>query len=195
MQRRFDDSDVAIGSGQGKITASLDGWSRQHNIRSRERFGKTNFQTAVAARGAQVHGLVCADHYSGGGGAVDAGRDSERTGRAGSDGRQCFQPAARTVPGGGMAGQARVDTAAAIAVAGGSAVGTGMSCPLRFEPPSQKTDPVLREPWPGGFIDTCDNSRFDLAGRVFQRQYASRNLVVPAWRLNADTGQMLIGAD
>ena len=37
--------------------------------------------------------------------------------------------------------------------------------------------------WPGGFVDSCDASRYDLAGRVFREQSAKKNIVVPEWQL------------
>lgn len=60
-------------------------------------------------------------------------------------------------------------------------LGTGTGCPLRFVAPSSKL--YLDAPWPGGFIDTCDSTRYDLSGRVFRRQSAKKNVVVPNWRL------------
>ena len=59
-------------------------------------------------------------------------------------------------------------------------LGTGMGCPLRFIAPSAER--YQGEPWPGGFADTCDSTRYDLAGRVFRQQSAQKNIVVPDWQ-------------
>jgi len=71
----------------------------------------------------------------------------------------------------------------------GVGLGTAMGCPLRFAAPS--TDRYLGMTWPGGFIDTCDSSRYDLAGRVFRQQSAKKNIVVPQWRLV--DGKIIVG--
>jgi len=68
-------------------------------------------------------------------------------------------------------------------------LGTSMGCPLKFIAPSSEL--YRGVPWPGGFADTCDNSRYDLAGRVFRDQSAKKNIVVPKWQLS--NGQILIG--
>lgn len=60
-------------------------------------------------------------------------------------------------------------------------LGTALGCPLRFAEPS--ADRYLGIAWPGGFIDTCDSTRYDLAGRVFRQQSAKKNIVVPKWHL------------
>jgi len=65
-------------------------------------------------------------------------------------------------------------------------LGTGAGCTLDFfmseEPPGVQG--TSHEEAPGvAFIDVCDKSRFDLAGRVFEGQTAKRNLVIPDWQL------------
>lgn len=61
------------------------------------------------------------------------------------------------------------------------ALGTAMGCPVKFVAPSSEA--YLGGAWPGGFVDTCDATRYDLAGRVFRQQSARQNVVVPEWRL------------
>jgi len=56
-------------------------------------------------------------------------------------------------------------------------LGTDYGCPVSYLPP--EPTPFAGAPWPGGFADDCRGSRYDLAGRVYARQYADRNLVVP----------------
>lgn len=63
-------------------------------------------------------------------------------------------------------------------------VGTDFSCPLRFEPASDK--PFKGQPWVGGFRDECRGSRYDLSGRVYKGQYADENLIVPDYIIRAD---------
>ena len=68
-------------------------------------------------------------------------------------------------------------------------LGTGSGCALEFVLPSDednKSDPLNA----GGFTDGCDQSRYDLAGRVFIDQQARRNTVIPAWELSA--GMILV---
>lgn len=68
-------------------------------------------------------------------------------------------------------------------------LGTAMGCPLNFmEPSEQRFQGVI---WPGGLVDTCDASRFDLAGRAFRQQSARKNVVVPQWQL--DDGRLVVG--
>lgn len=57
-------------------------------------------------------------------------------------------------------------------------LGTALGCPLRFAGPS--ADRYFGIAWPGGFIDTCDSTRYDLAGRVFHRQSAKKILWYPS---------------
>lgn len=60
-------------------------------------------------------------------------------------------------------------------------LGTGMGCALTYQPPSSVQ--FNGEDWSGGFVDACDASRFDLSGRVFTRQSATKNLSIPHWQL------------
>jgi len=62
-------------------------------------------------------------------------------------------------------------------------LGTGMGCTLVFSEPDADNA--------GGFIDGCDQSRYDLAGRVFDGQQAQRNTVIPNWSLV--DGEVLVG--
>ena len=61
------------------------------------------------------------------------------------------------------------------------ALGTGTGCPLKYIAPS--SEDYMGVAWPGGFVDSCDASRYDLAGRVFREQSAKKNIVVPEWQL------------
>jgi ubiquinol-cytochrome c reductase iron-sulfur subunit len=54
--------------------------------------------------------------------------------------------------------------------------------------------PDLGPRWPGGFFCPCHGSKFDLAGRVYQRVPAPSNLVIPIHEYLSDT-QLLIGED
>jgi len=68
-------------------------------------------------------------------------------------------------------------------------VGTDFSCPLKFVPATAET--FLGKPWAGGFVDECRGSRYDLAGRVYQSQYATKNLIVPNYTVR--DGSILLG--
>ncbi|MCB1600040.1 MAG: ubiquinol-cytochrome c reductase iron-sulfur subunit [Lysobacterales bacterium] len=46
--------------------------------------------------------------------------------------------------------------------------------------------------WKGGYYCPCHNSRFDLAGRVYEGSPAPTNLVVPPYRFESDT-RVIIG--
>ncbi len=67
-------------------------------------------------------------------------------------------------------------------------LGTGAGCSLTFSQPDNDT--AANDGLPGGFIDGCDQSRYDLAGRVYAGQSARRNTVIPQWRL--ESGVILI---
>ena len=69
-------------------------------------------------------------------------------------------------------------------------LGTDSGCPMSYLPPEGA--PFAGAPWPGGFVDGCRGSRYDLAGRVYARQYADRNLVVPPHAVFED-GTLLLG--
>ena len=68
-------------------------------------------------------------------------------------------------------------------------LGTGAGCALTFDKPANTTqDEKSGKSVPaGGFTDGCDQSRYDLAGRVYLEQAAKRNTVVPQWRLEGQT--------
>ena len=67
-------------------------------------------------------------------------------------------------------------------------LGTGTGCSLVFSEPEdgelavaggvEDTDGFIDA---GGFVDGCDQSHYDLAGRVYREQQARRNTVVPEW--------------
>lgn len=67
-------------------------------------------------------------------------------------------------------------------------LGTGMGCTLVFSLPNAVASGVRAA---GGFIDGCDQSYYDLAGRVYADQQARRNTVVPRWELAG--GEILVG--
>jgi ubiquinol-cytochrome c reductase iron-sulfur subunit len=54
--------------------------------------------------------------------------------------------------------------------------GTDLGCPLELVT-ADITAPV--SPWWGGFRDQCRGSWYDLAGRIYKEQKASRNLEIP----------------
>ncbi len=59
------------------------------------------------------------------------------------------------------------------------AMGTDLGCSVSYLPP--ETTEFQGKPWDGGFVDTCRQSRYDTAGRVYEAQYADRNLIVPPY--------------
>lgn len=65
------------------------------------------------------------------------------------------------------------------------ALGTDLGCSVEYLPVGGEH--FQDRPWTGGFIDSCSNSRYDLAGRVFKDQAANRNLVVPQYGIDGDT--------
>jgi ubiquinol-cytochrome c reductase iron-sulfur subunit len=65
------------------------------------------------------------------------------------------------------------------------ALGTDLGCSVDYLPPSE--EPFQGQPWVGGFVDSCRKARYDLAGRVYESQYATRNLVVPQYSVSGDT--------
>ena len=67
-------------------------------------------------------------------------------------------------------------------------LGTGMGCTLVFSEPDAAKSGVDAA---GGFVDGCDQSNYDLAGRVYVRQHARHNTVVPRWSLV--DGEILVG--
>ncbi len=71
----------------------------------------------------------------------------------------------------------------------GIGVGTDFSCPVELLPVGGEQ--FKDKPWLGGFVDSCRGSRYDLAGRVFESQFADRNLIVPQYRIN--NGILLLG--
>lgn len=65
-------------------------------------------------------------------------------------------------------------------------LGTDQGCPVGVLPPNPDED-FGGAPWTGGFVDECRGSRYDGAGRVYARQYADTNLVVPMHSVRGDT--------
>lgn len=63
-------------------------------------------------------------------------------------------------------------------------LGTGSGCALKYSDPSDEL--INGRKWPGGFVDPCDGSRYDLAGRVLVKHSAKRNIPVPVWRMEPD---------
>ncbi|OED39791.1 hypothetical protein AB833_14370 [Chromatiales bacterium (ex Bugula neritina AB1)] len=64
-------------------------------------------------------------------------------------------------------------------------LGTGMGCALVYKPPSEppSNELFVGNKWNGGFVDGCDNTYYDLAGRVYVDQSARLNLPIPNWAL------------
>jgi ubiquinol-cytochrome c reductase iron-sulfur subunit len=77
-----------------------------------------------------------------------------------------------------------------IAVLVGTCTHLGCSPLFRPELQPQPFDPE----WKGGFYCPCHNSRFDIAGRVYQGVPAPTNLLVPPHRF-IDDNRILIGVD
>jgi len=69
-------------------------------------------------------------------------------------------------------------------------VGMDFSCPVRL---LKASDELFQgTSWPGGFVDECRGSRYDLAGRVFKNQFATKNLAIPEYTLKGSA--LLLGA-
>lgn len=64
------------------------------------------------------------------------------------------------------------------------ALGTDLGCSISYLPPDDAQ--FQGKPWNGGFVDSCRKSRYDAAGRVYEAQYADRNLVVPPYTFTSD---------
>jgi len=65
------------------------------------------------------------------------------------------------------------------------ALGTGQGCNVVHLPATQEM--FEGRPWNGGFMDSCGKDRYDLAGRVYRGQYATRNLKVPQYAIEGTT--------
>ncbi len=59
------------------------------------------------------------------------------------------------------------------------ALGTDLGCSISYLAP--ESTEFQGKPWAGGFVDSCRKSRYDVAGRVYEAQYADRNLLVPPY--------------
>ncbi|MBX2835822.1 MAG: hypothetical protein KTR35_03135 [Gammaproteobacteria bacterium] len=70
------------------------------------------------------------------------------------------------------------------------ALGTDFVCSVDYRPASNEQ--FKQQPWPGGYVDSCDGSRFDGAGRVFADQKASRNMIVPDYQIR--DSKIVLGA-
>lgn len=67
---------------------------------------------------------------------------------------------------------------------------THLGCSPKLHP---KTQPeAWDDQWKGGYYCPCHNSRFDLAGRVYQGSPAPTNLKVPPYRFDGDM-RVIIG--
>jgi len=64
-------------------------------------------------------------------------------------------------------------------------VGTDFSCPISLLVAS--TALFMDQPWGGGYVDECRGARYDFAGRVYSGQYADENLIVPGYRIEANS--------
>ncbi len=67
---------------------------------------------------------------------------------------------------------------------------THLGCSPKFVP--EMTPQPFDSDWSGGFFCPCHNSRFDLAGRVFNGVPAPSNLKVPPYTF-LDSDRVLIG--
>ncbi len=64
------------------------------------------------------------------------------------------------------------------------ALGTDLGCSISYLAPDSTE--FQGKPWGGGFVDSCRKSRYDVAGRVYEAQYAERNLIVPPHTFSDD---------
>ncbi len=69
---------------------------------------------------------------------------------------------------------------------------THLGCSPKYRPDVQPEP--WDENWQGGFFCPCHNSRFDMAGRVYNGSPAPTNLVVPPYRF-VDDNTIIIGED
>ncbi len=69
---------------------------------------------------------------------------------------------------------------------------THLGCSPKFHP-EMKAEPWDSE-WKGGFFCPCHNSKFDMAGRVYNGSPAPTNLVVPPYKY-VDDNTIIIGED
>lgn len=69
---------------------------------------------------------------------------------------------------------------------------THLGCAPKFHPEVQPEP--WDDNWQGGFFCPCHNSKFDMAGRVYEGSPAPTNLVVPPYRF-ADDSTLVIGED
>jgi ubiquinol-cytochrome c reductase iron-sulfur subunit len=69
---------------------------------------------------------------------------------------------------------------------------THLGCSPKFHPELQAES--WDSEWKGGFYCPCHNSKFDMAGRVYQGSPAPTNLVVPKHRF-VDDNTIIIGED
>jgi len=65
------------------------------------------------------------------------------------------------------------------------ALGTGKGCTVELMPPAAEVFQGVA--WQGGFKDSCGEDRYDLAGRVYDNQYAESNLKVPQYAIDGNT--------
>ncbi len=67
---------------------------------------------------------------------------------------------------------------------------THLGCSPKLHPKAQPE--AWDDQWKGGYYCPCHNSRFDLAGRVYNQSPAPTNLVVPPYRFDGDS-RVIIG--
>ncbi len=69
---------------------------------------------------------------------------------------------------------------------------THLGCSPKYHPEMQPA--AWDEQWKGGFFCPCHNSKFDMAGRVYQGSPAPTNLVVPPYHF-VDDNTIVVGVD
>jgi ubiquinol-cytochrome c reductase iron-sulfur subunit len=69
---------------------------------------------------------------------------------------------------------------------------THLGCSPKYHPEMQPTD--WDDQWKGGFFCPCHNSKFDMAGRVYEGSPAPTNLVVPPYHF-VDDNTIVVGVD
>ena len=70
------------------------------------------------------------------------------------------------------------------------ALGADLVCVVEYLPPSAEL--FLDRPWPGGYKDTCDGSRFDGAGRSYRDQSATKPMIIPQYAIK--DSRIILGA-
>ncbi len=68
-------------------------------------------------------------------------------------------------------------------------LGTGSGCALKYDPALIPSETGFS----GGFVDRCDASRYDLAGRVLVKQSSRKNTNIPVWRF--ESGKIIVSTE